>query len=138
MRIVPRSPAIDTTNYRLSSIIILPTSILVDSNANTHLGVVGGLGTATAASSATTATVLATEIATVVTLATVAVALEPASATGSAVAAASAEAGATIVAGSLGATRLNDNILAIHGVRVARHSSLVSLKRLILDECAVL
>lgn len=135
-----RKVAIDTTHYHICSILNLAgiQILLITSMADTHLGVDNGLGTATTAGSSATATVLATEIATGIALATVAVTLETTTATRSAVAAAGTEAGAAVVTGSLGATRLNDNVLSIHGVRVARDGSLVSLKRLILNECTVL
>lgn len=45
---------------------------------------------------------------------------------------------ATSVGRRLGASRLHDDVLAIHGVRVGRDGSLVSLDSLVLDKGAVL
>lgn len=103
-----------------------------------NLGVVGGLGAATATGTTAASTALAGEVAAGVTLASIPVAFKATSATGSTAATASTKATSIVMSSSLGAAGLDDNVLAVHGVGVARNSSLVALERLILNKGAVL
>lgn len=95
---------------------------------------VGGLGAAAPTGSAATA---ARRIPTTsASLASGSLAVKAASASGDA-APVLVVVGATVGAG-LGATRLDDNVLAVHGDRAGADSSLVTSGGRVLDECTVL